>query len=286
MRPTTVRPQSGQRADVARRVRDALRDEIQAGRFKSGTLPSEAALLPSEPALMLRYGASRNAVRLALSLLRDEGLVERVQGIGTVVVGGDHHRVPIDCQIGFAEALEGGQTRVTYRCVSVLATVAPPGVAHRLEIAEDSDVVFVERLLLLDGQPHTLRSAWIPAPIGRPILEGRVDVSQALYDVLERQLGLELGMSEYAVEAIVADEAVASILAVSPGSPLLLLESLTRLATGQPAEFGHGRSRGDRIRFVANTSRRWSRGQADAGPEGAPNGGFIDISDRKGTWEC
>jgi len=70
---------------------------------------------------------------------------------------------------------------------------------------------------------------------------------QGVTDVLVRDLGLELGESEYCIEATAADEAVASPSAVAVGSPLLLLETLTRLVDGRPVQLGYQRGRADRM---------------------------------------
>lgn len=56
-----------------------LRAKIQAGELQ----PRE--LLPSESYLMQEHGLSRDTVRHALDLLRDEGLVQTFAGRGTFV---------------------------------------------------------------------------------------------------------------------------------------------------------------------------------------------------------
>ena len=62
-----------------RQLANSLRERIL-----GGTLPSGASL-PTEFELSAAYGVSRGTVRQALSLLSDEGLIERVPGRGTFV---------------------------------------------------------------------------------------------------------------------------------------------------------------------------------------------------------
>ncbi|GAA5021799.1 hypothetical protein GCM10023317_65440 [Actinopolymorpha pittospori] len=62
-----------------RQLADQIRERISAGEFEPGQM------LPSEAALGQEYGLARTAVRAALSLLRAEGLVESVRGLGSVV---------------------------------------------------------------------------------------------------------------------------------------------------------------------------------------------------------
>jgi GntR family transcriptional regulator, histidine utilization repressor len=58
-------------------VKQWLKDELAAGRWPPG------ALMPSEAELVARFGVSRMTVNRALRELQSEGLVERVQGVGT-----------------------------------------------------------------------------------------------------------------------------------------------------------------------------------------------------------
>jgi len=59
------------------RVKEFLKAGLAAGRWRPG------ALMPSEAELVAHFGVSRMTVGRALRELRSEGLVERVQGVGT-----------------------------------------------------------------------------------------------------------------------------------------------------------------------------------------------------------
>ncbi len=60
-----------------RRVKSFLKDGLAGGRWRPG------ALMPSEAELVARFGVSRMTVNRALRELQTEGLVDRVQGVGT-----------------------------------------------------------------------------------------------------------------------------------------------------------------------------------------------------------
>lgn len=59
------------------RVKQHLKQELARGRYPPGTL------MPSEAELVAQFGVSRMTVNRALRELQGEGLVERVQGVGT-----------------------------------------------------------------------------------------------------------------------------------------------------------------------------------------------------------
>jgi GntR family transcriptional regulator len=204
---------------------------------------------------MAREDASRTAIRMALNLLRSEGLITRLQGIGTVAVRQSQVRVPLDPPRSVVNICGRGTERVCYVGLSVLATVVSSSVAERLEIASGEKVVFIERLTLIDHEPVSLASVWIPMAFAAPVLADEVDLQQGIFDILEQGLGLQLGDSEYSMEATAADEAVGSLLDVPIGSPLILLGTLTRLRDGRPAALGYTRGRADRVRYEFRASR-------------------------------
>ncbi len=110
------------RADRARQVADLLRRQIVLGQFPHGQLPLEAALARE-------FATSRNTVREALHLLREEGLVERCPGVGTTVAAEKYphglHRL-----LGLAETLhEHGEVTNQVRTMTLIeppATVGQP----------------------------------------------------------------------------------------------------------------------------------------------------------------
>ena len=59
------------------RVKQFLKEELARGRWPSG------ALMPSDAELVAQFGVSRMTVTRALRELQSEGLVDRVQGVGT-----------------------------------------------------------------------------------------------------------------------------------------------------------------------------------------------------------
>jgi GntR family transcriptional regulator len=58
-----------------------LRERIASGEYPAGRA------LPSETTLMQEYGLARETVRKGVRVLRDEGLVQIVQGRGAYVTG-------------------------------------------------------------------------------------------------------------------------------------------------------------------------------------------------------
>lgn len=239
-------PGSGRRSAPARRIRDILRARICRGVYGDRPLPSETQLAAD-------FDTSRNIVRDALSLLRDEGLVDRVPGAGTFVVV-EKEVQGLDRLRGLAESFETGSDRIVNQVLLAEVVLATPIVAERLELEPGTPVVALERVRHLDGVPLSLDASYLTADVGGPLLH--MDLAGCdVFGLLESELGLPLGSAAVSIEAVAADPTVAGLLAVRPGSPLLLLERLTYTDSGRPVDLEYLRYRGDRFSLSGRLHR-------------------------------
>lgn len=226
------------RVTPARRVRDLLRAQVLAGVYAGRALPPETDL-----ARDLRV--SRNVMRDALCLLREEGLIDRIPGAGTFVVSAKATQ-GLDRLRGLAESFDGGPGRVSNRVLLAEIVPAPAPVAERLLLESGALVVALERVRLLDDVPLSLDTSYLPADPGRRLLH--LDLAGCdVFGLLEREVGVPLSGAALSVEAVAADAPVAAALEVPAGSPLLLLERLTFARDGRPLDLEFVRYRGDRI---------------------------------------
>ena len=239
-------PATSRRSAPVRRIRDILRARIRTGVY--GNLP-----LPSESQLAADFAASRNVIREVLALLREEGLVDRIQGAGTFVVA-DRAVQGLDRLRGLAESFQTGDRRVTNRVLLAEIVPATPIVAERLELERGTPVVVLERIRTLGGVPLSLDASYLTANVGAPLLE--MDLAGCdVFGLLEAELGLPLGLAAVSIEAVAADATVAGLLEVRRGSPLLLLERLTHTDTGRPIDLEYVRYRGDRFSLSGQLHR-------------------------------
>jgi GntR family transcriptional regulator len=139
------------RADRARQVADVLRRQVLQGAFAGGALPAEMDLARE-------FGVSRNAVRNALDLLRADGLVERVPGVGTLAAARKYPH-GLEQLLGLAETLgEHGDVSNEVRAAGVITS--PPAVAARLQLPPGSRVVYLERLRRKESPGHSAEPAF------------------------------------------------------------------------------------------------------------------------------
>ena len=129
-----------------RLLRDQLRDEIAAGRYRDG------ARLPTESELVARHGLSRQTVRRAFQDLVAEGMVYRVPGRGTYASERGRRYLR---QLGSIEDLMSLSDDTTMEVLSGLRRRVDVDAASRLRL--DDDVVYsVVFRRLHDGVPFVL----------------------------------------------------------------------------------------------------------------------------------
>jgi GntR family transcriptional regulator len=237
---------SRRRLDASRQLRDLLRVGICHDTYPDGVLPSESEI-------MLGYSVSRSIAREALALLRDEGLINRVQGTGTFALARKvPHRFDHIHGVDPPDSLERG-AGVVNRFLSITTVAAPPPVAARLDLTAGSRCLRAEYLTSLGGTPYSVSTSYLVMEHAGALERG--DFSVDWYWLLESG-GLRLGVCEQAVEAIIADDLVADLLQVAPGAPLLLFERLIRDHEERPIDYGFVRVRGDRIALLISLPRQ------------------------------
>lgn len=219
----------------------ALRTGIQAGAFTER--------FPTEAELVEHYDVSRHTVREALRRLADEGLIVSQRGRGTFVT--PHFDQPLGTMYSLYRSIEeqGGEQRSDVRR---LEAVPAGAVGAMLDIKPDAEVVVLERLRLADGEPLAVDTAWIPAAIGRPLLEADFRHT-ALYDELAQRCDIHVDGGEERISPVVPTAEQLELLALAPGCGAFFLERRST-AGGRLVEYRETVIRGDRYRFVA----RWT----------------------------
>jgi GntR family transcriptional regulator len=233
------------RADRARRLADVLRERIAAGAFPDGVVADERTLA-------FELGASRNAVREALGLLRDEGLITRRRGVGTTVVRPKYGQ--LDRLAGLAEMLKGYGTVTNEVRVAEVTSDAPAAITDQLDLPAGSAVAHLERVRKLDGRPLSVDSTYLTPEVGRTVLNGDL-VGRDVFALIEETPGCVLGRCEVAVQAAVADLETATLLEIAPGAAVFQIDRLTRLADGRPVDAEELWVRADRMTLHATLHR-------------------------------
>ena len=148
-------------------VADSLLERIESGEFQPNTR------LPSEAELCEMFSVGRNTVRHALSELVNQGVLSTVHGVGTFVAD-DRLTKTAEFLYGFTQEMEMGGHEVTSQVLEAKIISADTFLARRLQIQLGAEVVFLNRLRLMDGEPTAIERAYLPHDLCPGILD-RVD---------------------------------------------------------------------------------------------------------------
>jgi GntR family transcriptional regulator, N-acetylglucosamine utilization regulator len=210
----------------------AIRELVLAGELKPG------APLPTEIQLQEEYGVSRSTVRKAIDELERAGLIVKRHGVGTFVAEPGSNT--FKCLSSFtAEALREGREPGTTILDFEVAPGKQPGTS-RLRLGSDDEVVFVKRLRLLDGEPVYVSYAYIAGrlvPDLSPAAFNGGGIDQSLYHLIQSHYGVSLAEGEEVTTAVEADEEVARIFGLNPGSPVVKESCLLRNRAGIPVVY-------------------------------------------------
>lgn len=242
----------GERADKfvtsPRRVYELIRAGI-----RRGTMPHDQTL--SEQHLIESLGATRNAVRKALQMLADDGVLVRARRAGTSVV---HDIVTVhEGEVGpRAWAGTPDEGRLTVDTLEI-SRITAPAVLQRLLGADTESVLLLEQLGRMGGLPLYLRVGYCMTDATPEEFAERIESNHTEFPpigvVHERLFGRPYGGSDYVVEAISCQERAAEMLDMQVGAPVLLRELITRNSEGGPSELSYTHFRADRVAIVGST---------------------------------
>lgn len=176
--------------------------------------------LPSERDMAAHFGVARMTLRHALDALVEEGLLERIVGVGTFVA---REKLDVTLKLtSYSEEMARRGMRPSARTLAFEQIPATARLAKELQVEEGQAVVRLRRLLLADEQPMSVDENFIPAWRVPGILDSGPPAS--LYNILGERYGLVIEWGEDTIEANAASPSIARLLQVEIGAPVLRTE--------------------------------------------------------------
>ena len=223
-----------------------IKSKILMGEFTPGDQ------IPTEKELCETYRVSSITARQAVLNLAGEGLLVRRQGKGTFVtevLTGIKTIKTMRLRGDIDGIIPEGLGSQDVKVLDIIKVKAPKSVAKILGIEHENEVLQVRRTRHDKGVPVSYIRNYLPLEIGRKIKREDLKVHPMLH-ILKNKLGLPLKGGVQQVEAIVADQDVASALSVSICSPILYLETLIFAKEKKPVEFVQTFFRPDQFRYT------------------------------------
>jgi GntR family phosphonate transport system transcriptional regulator len=236
-----VRRQNG--VALWRQIADRIRTAISAGDY-DGT-----GKVPPEMVLAEQFGVNRHTVRGALAALAQEGIVQAVQGRGTLILRKERLNFPISKRTRFTQGV-GEQAREKEGLLLGSAEeTATAELARRLKLPLGAGLIRLETLRKADGRPISRATSWFPAERFGNIAEAYRS-SGSITEAFAT-----LGLNDYIratteITAVHADGGDVPDLELSPGAIVLVTRALNVDPDGVPIQFSVSRFPADTVQFT------------------------------------
>ena len=225
-------------------VVESILDQVDSGQLIANQR------LPSESELCQIYSVGRNTIRRAISELVNDGVLRTVAGVGTFVVDTRLEKTA-EYLFGFSQEMQILGKYVSSRVLEASIIPADPFLSRRLQIPLGAEVVFLNRVRLMDGEPTAIERSYIPHDLCPGILEYDFSIN-SLYETLSTVYDKRPDHAEQVIEASLATPEVCQLLELTPPAVVFVFHRETKMATGQVVEYVDSEVRADRFRFFTN----------------------------------
>ena len=212
--------------------------------------------LPSEGELAVKFQLNRNTIRHAISVMVQQGLLEKQKGVGTFV----RRKKPLapvrqlgkmtsfidDFELGARDGLETESKIISQE------KIAPPAeISAALDIPGGEFVIKIERVRIADKTPFLYEIQYYSYTKFSQLLD--MEIKGSMYQVLVDKFGADLDHSIRTLQAIRPSKEIASRLMISRDIPCIFYKSRAFNTKGECLEVLHSYYRGDRYLFQVET---------------------------------
>ncbi|MDJ0612194.1 MAG: GntR family transcriptional regulator [Rhizobiaceae bacterium] len=203
--------------------------------IRSGVLEPHARI-PSEEGLALKFGVSRTVIRHALQSLSGQGLIVKIHRKGIFVSSPPLETDFITSNLSVYDDMAARGYKVNSNTFEFFRTAPDEREQEALQLSSDDTVVRIGRVFWMDDQPITytqisLNGALVP---GLELLDIE---DRSILGLLRERYGLRLKRAERWFKAAIPNDKVCQSMEVSPGTPMIWIESVAYIPDNTPLEY-------------------------------------------------
>ncbi|SMQ72156.1 transcriptional regulator, GntR family [Bacillus sp. OV166] len=204
---------------IYKQIKQILIEELQASEGETSRPFS------TEQELVQRFHVSRAPVRQALKELTTEGYVYRERAKGTFPVQGIPVRPPGLELGGLVDYFRKQGMEVNSKVLDVDRVPPPKNQRSLLGYEPNDEVLRISRLIWFKDKPLVWTQTYLSVPEDfQPGARELEEVGNVFF-LLERDLGISLSRGEHQIWATSASHEEAQVLGVTPGDPILVMET-------------------------------------------------------------
>jgi GntR family trehalose operon transcriptional repressor len=194
------------------------------------------------------YQASRDTVRKALRLLKDDGFIQSQKGKGSTVINRQEYVFPVSGVVSYAElaAQFHLQTR-TVVLTNHFATLPAKSFKDVDPTVEVKQMRLLKRVRYLENEPDIIDIDYLDPKVVPPIPESVA--KDSLYAYLEGPVGLTIAYATKEITVEAATEEDQRYLKIPPSAVVVVVRSCSSLTDTTKFQYTESRHRADRFKF-------------------------------------
>ncbi len=210
--------------------------------------------LPSENELMQNYGFSKDTIRRALSLLENDGYIQKQQGRNSIVLEHDLSKPQMLSEIKTVSELNSASThQVKTTLTSLYIVQGEEELMDIFNVNDQIDFYRIARLREIDGEAVEHEVSYFDRRIV-PFISREI-AEHSIYHYLENELKLKISHSQRKIIFRYANEEEKNAIDLGEYDMVVNVTSTTYLADGRPFQYGSISYRPDKIAFTSTAKR-------------------------------
>ena len=220
-------------------IHDQIKKEIDEEVWQSGQR------LPSERDLAETFQVSRMTLRQAITLLVEEGVLERRVGSGTFVAS-TRVQEKMRGTTSFTEIMKSQGKTPSSQLISYRRTLPSKQEVEKLGINKTENIIRMERVRYADKLPVVYEVASIPEKFIKNF--NKEEITSHFFQTLQEH-GYKIGKSQQTIYARLAKEKIAHYLGIPRGHAILALTQVSYFEDGTAFEYVKSQYVGERFEF-------------------------------------
>lgn len=219
-----------------------LAEKIKAGEFKAGeTLPSEHELTDT-------YETSRETIRKALNLLKQNGYIQKIRGKGSIVLDVQKMSLPFSGLVSFKEVAEqsGFQAETVVHQLGLMQPTER--LMQKLKAKPQDEIWEVIRSRCINGEHVILDKDYFLKSVV-PYLSKDI-CEKSIYEYLEKELKLSISFAKKEIIVEVCTEEDRKLLDLDGFDHIVVVKNYVYLEDATLFQYTESRHRLDKFRFV------------------------------------
>jgi len=229
-------------------IAETLKRRILSGRYNQGQPSFTGEELEKE------FETSSITIRKALDMLRSDGFVKRLRGLGTTVSEIIPEPVVFELNSGYRKILESiEKMRFQVKVLEIVLMACPKHIQKALLLTPEQEVWRMRRVRINEGQPFSFYTYYAD-PVSCAAMTMKEAKKSDIIDTFESVTGYKIARIQQSIRAVVSDLDISAALEIPFGAPVFFSENNYYSVSDKPVFFSQSYYRGDMCVF--SSSRR------------------------------